>query len=221
MNFIVSSHKGGVGKSVTAVHIAGCLTEMYGRGMVGLVDLDRNRSSLTWGAEGKLPFVVVDDEEKLGNEEIAVYDSPGRMDQGSLQTASRGSEMMVLATTPRQGSTEPLLLLLEDLREAGAVENFRVLITMVPWWNPRHAKSLKYDCQQEGIPVFDTWIPQREAVEDAWREGILVSGVRRKNARDVWKAYRSVTEEMMEIVLGGQGTGAAGGLDGFHQGDSR
>lgn len=211
MNIMVTSHKGGVGKTVSAIHLAGTLARRFGVGSVGLVDLDRNRSAMAWGAEGRLPFRVVDDERVLGEEEIAVYDSQGRPDEEDLELAAAGSDMMVLVTTPREGSSQTMLLLLEDLWRAGTRDNYRVLITMVPWWNPRHARNLKKEFRDEGVPVFDAVIPQREAVEDAWEAGVLVDEVRRRNARDVWDAYRRVTDELLWLVAGDVGVRERGG----------
>lgn len=211
MNFMVTSHKGGVGKTVTAIHIAGCLAEKYGGEQTGLVDLDPNESSLLWSRPGKLPFVVVSDDGDLGDEELVVYDSQGRLRDEDLRLVSGGSDLMILVTTPRQGSSEAMLRLVDDVVAAGAEGNYRVLITNVPWWNPRKAKSLHQEFIDDGIPIFETMIPQREAVEDAWESGCLVKDVRRRNAKDVWQAYGKVVEEIEQLMGTGEAAESVGG----------
>ncbi|HBB36204.1 MAG TPA: hypothetical protein DDZ80_14775 [Cyanobacteria bacterium UBA8803] len=51
----VTGYKGGVGKSVTAVHLATFFSDL---GNTVLVDGDPNRTSLGWNSRGKLPFTV-------------------------------------------------------------------------------------------------------------------------------------------------------------------
>lgn len=210
MNFMVQSHKGGVGKTVTAIHLAGCLSEKYGGDNVGLVDYDPNKSSLMWSVEGKLPYTVVADDEELGNEELVVYDSQGRLQSTALERVAIYSDLMILVTTPRKGSVEAMERLIEDVVSTGAEGNYKVLITIVPWWNPRRARGLRDEFVEAQIPVFDTMIPAREAVEDAWESGCLVRDVRRRNGKDVWDAYRKVVDEIEEMFGEGEG-GVEGG----------
>lgn len=201
MNITITSHKGGVGKTVAAVHVAGCLAERYGGEDTGLVDLDPNESSLLWSAAGKLPFAVVTDDGQLGDEGFVVYDSQGRLRDEQLKYVAGESDLMILVTTPRQGSAEAMLRLVDDLVAAGAEDNYRVLVNNVPWWNPRKARNLQREFIDEGIPIFETMIPQREAVEDAWESGLLVRDVRRRNAKDVWEAFGKVLGEI-EVLMG-------------------
>lgn len=54
----VASHKGAVGKTTTAVHLAGFL---QGKAPTLLIDGDPNRSATGWAKRGKLPFRVIDE----------------------------------------------------------------------------------------------------------------------------------------------------------------
>src|SRR3954447_2853627 len=50
MNVTVTNHKGGCGKSTTAVHVAAYVARKLGEGSVVLVDTDPNGSALEWAA---------------------------------------------------------------------------------------------------------------------------------------------------------------------------
>ena len=52
----VAAHKGGVGKSTTAVHVAAYLQK---KAPTVLVDSDPNRSVCGWAVNGSLPFEVI------------------------------------------------------------------------------------------------------------------------------------------------------------------
>jgi chromosome partitioning protein len=55
MNVTVMNHKGGVGKTVTAIHLAAFLAREFGRESTVLVDTDPNEGALEWAARGRLP----------------------------------------------------------------------------------------------------------------------------------------------------------------------
>ena len=52
MNITVTNHKGGCGKSTTAVHVAAYMAREFGEGSVVLVDTDPNGSAMEWAARG-------------------------------------------------------------------------------------------------------------------------------------------------------------------------
>ena len=58
----VTGFKGGVGKSTTAIHIAGYFS---GHGQTLLVDGDPNHTAVSWANRGHLPFPVVTAQQSL------------------------------------------------------------------------------------------------------------------------------------------------------------
>ena len=96
MNITVTNHKGGCGKSTTAVHVAAYMAREFGEGTVVLVDTDPNGSALEWAARGGeegLPFRVVGPEE-AASEEHAVFDSQGRLHGEDLAAAAGLSDLL-------------------------------------------------------------------------------------------------------------------------------
>ncbi|NEQ97504.1 MAG: ParA family protein [Cyanothece sp. SIO2G6] len=58
MIIAIASFKGGVGKTTTAMHLAGFL-QTHGRTL--LIDTDPNQSAIAWANRGQLPFDVIDE----------------------------------------------------------------------------------------------------------------------------------------------------------------
>lgn len=204
MYITVTSHKGGVGKSITAIHLAGWLAERHGAGSTVLVDTDRNASSLAWAERGEArgfppSFSVVDLEAEVGNEEHVVYDSPGRLDEESLIGAVRGSDLLVVPTTPEMMAIDALLVFIEDLEEIGGA-NYRVLLTMVPWWD-LSGKEARQALQERDIPVFNSMIRRRKAFETASQAGVIVRDVRKRRAMEGWEDYGRVLDEIVTQSL--------------------
>ena len=89
MRIAVVGHKGGAGKTVVSVHLAGVLSQ---RGPTLLVDGDLNRTALTWAQRGggRLPFQVVAAEESarhVGGVENIVIDTAARLAPADLAGA--------------------------------------------------------------------------------------------------------------------------------------
>jgi chromosome partitioning protein len=91
--FTVASFKGGVGKTVTAVHLAA-----YLRGLAPtvLVDGDPNRSATGWAKRGELPFPVVDERQAVRfarDYEHVVVDTEARPDREDLEALAGATSL--------------------------------------------------------------------------------------------------------------------------------
>lgn len=196
MIITVTSDKGGVGKSTTAIHLAAFVARELGAGSVALVDTDPNGSALEWAGrgEGGLPFRVLEPEDDV-HEEHVVYDSQGRLRGDDLQAAAEASDVLVVPSTPDFLAINALGRLLEDLEEA-RVAPYRVLLTMVPWYERIYCPGRK-ELEDAGVPVFADIIQHRKAFQHAANEGVPVYDVRRKGAESGWHEYQRVGREMM------------------------
>jgi len=200
VNVTVTNHKGGCGKSTTAVHVAAYMAGEFGGGSVVLVDTDPNGSAMEWAARGEgrgLPFRVVGPEEEAP-EEHAVFDSQGRLHGDDLVAAARLSDLLVVPTPPDFLSINALGRFLEDLEGAGGAP-YRVLLTMVPWYERLRCPG-RLELEGAGVPLFRRQVQERKAFRHAANEGVPVYGVRRRGAESGWEDYKAVGRELLEIV---------------------
>jgi chromosome partitioning protein len=203
MNVTVTNHKGGCGKSTTAVHVAAYLAQGFGEGSVVVVDTDPNGSALEWAArgEGGLPFRVAGPQDEAG-EEHAVFDSQGRLHGDDLAAAAMMSDLLVVPTTPDFLSINALGRFLEDLEEVGGAP-YKVLLTMVPWYERLHCPG-RVELEGAGVPLFERQIQERKAFRHAANEGVPVYGVRRRGAQSGWEEYKAVGRELLGTVGAGR-----------------
>lgn len=138
----LTNHKGGVGKTVSAIHIAAALAETTGstkpdaqvgpegavrEAKVLMVDSDPNLSALTWWERGKesgawMPFDAVDTSEAaevIDSYEHVVIDTEGRVRGDGLERLWDGCDLLMAPTTPDEMDVDVTQLLLDDLREMG------------------------------------------------------------------------------------------------------
>jgi chromosome partitioning protein len=202
MIITVTSHKGGVGKTVTSIHLATFFGRRFGAGSTVVVDTDPNASSLKWSERAasqgyELPFAVVGPGE-AGDEEHVIFDSPGRLYREEMEAVAEVSDLVVVPTSPDALSVDALAAFTQDFEDLGMEVSYRVLLTMVPWWNTSGRKARR-DLAGVGIPLFSSQVRFRPAFDTAALEGLPVSELRSKGARDGWKDYSAVGEEVIGV----------------------
>ncbi len=209
----VTAHKGGVGKSMTAVHLAAYLAREGGEGgreaSVLLVDTDPNGTSLGWQrrSKGRLPFVVVgpaEAGEAMERFEHTVVDTQGRPRGSGLVRLVEGCDFLVVPSQPPADDLEALMLMVDDLEELGEDVGgapYKVLITMAPWWNADGPKAHR-QLGRMGVPIFERTVRFRQAFRSASKLGVPVYEVKGIGARACWEDYRAVGREVMEAVRG-------------------
>ena len=146
----VTGYKGGVGKSVTAVHLATFFSEL---GKTVLVDGDPNRTALGWNNRGQLPFTVADERQAMkvvSGSDFVIIDTPARPNSDDLKELAKGCDLLILPTAPDVLSLQPMLETARDLGEA----NYRALITIVPSYPSREGEVMKKDLKQGGGSRF-------------------------------------------------------------------
>lgn len=192
----VTGYKGGVGKSVTAVHLA---TFFSDQGKTVLVDGDPNRTAIGWNSRGQLPFSVADERQAMkviSGSDFVVIDTPARPNSDDLKELAKGCDLLILPTAPDVLSLQPMLETARDLGEA----NYRALITIVPPYPSREGEVMKKDLKEGGVPVFETMIRRTAGFPKAALAGVPIRDLDEVRVKTAWSDYKSLGNEIMEIL---------------------
>jgi len=199
MIFTVTSYKGGVGKTTTAIHLAAYLQRLA---PTLLVDGDAIRSATKWsqrsGGKG-LPFKVVTHAQMvvhIRDYQHIIIDTEGNPTDDDFKDLASNCDLLVIPAVPESVATDGLTHTLAKLRGLGN-QRHKVLLTMVPPKPRTEGQQLREMLISEGIPVFKTEIPRLAAFEKAAAEGVPVYAVKDdRNAARAWDAYDSVGKEI-------------------------
>jgi len=206
----VLSRKGGVGKSTSAMHLAGFLAEGCEReDEVMVVDTDPSRNALGWarrGSAGALGFTVMGEDEAEADPERVrgarhlIVDLRGSPDADEIAHVMQMAEVLVIPIMPSGLALDTLLKTRADLKALGREDRYRVLLTAVPPWPYRRGPQTRALLEEVGVPVFGGEIRRAEAFEAAADEGVLVRDLPDRRARKGWEDYVEVGEELVEWV---------------------
>ncbi len=197
MILTVTSYKGGVGKTTTAIHLAAYLQRLA---PTLLVDGDGIRSATKWSQRGTgqgLPFKVIPATQMakhLRDYEHVVIDTEGNPSDEDFKELAEGCDLMVIPAEPETVATDGLIHTLEKL-QALKVESYKVLLTKVPPPPRSEGRQLREMLVGEGFPVFETEIPRLAAFEKAAAAGVPVYAVKDERASRAWDAYEAAGKE--------------------------
>jgi chromosome partitioning protein len=199
MIITVTSYKGGVGKTTTAIHLAAYLQRLA---PTLLVDGDAIRSATKWshrGGDTGLPFKVVTHAQMVSHIRDYTHiliDTEGNPTDDDFKDLAGNCDLLVVPAVPESVATDGLTHTLAKLRSLGN-KTHRVLLTMVPPKPRTEGNQLREMLISEGIPVFDTEIPRLAAFEKAAAEGVPVYSVKEdRNAARAWDAYEAAGKEI-------------------------
>ena len=196
MIITVTSFKGGVGKTTTAIHLA-CYLQQE-KGNVLLVDGDPNRSCLAWSKRGALPFKVVDERAApryIKDFEHIVIDTAARPTGEELEAVTDGCDLLVLPTTPDAMSIDALSLTVSTLKGLG-VERYRVLLTIIPPKPTRDGEVAREMLTEAGLLLLESGIRRLIVYQRAALQGISVYELDSRG-KDAWEDYKAVGKELL------------------------
>ena len=196
----VTSYKGGVGKTTTAIHLAAYLQRLA---PTLLVDGDAIRSATKWSQRSGnigLPFKVVTHAQMVSHirgYQHVIIDTEGNPTDDDFSDLASNCDMLIIPAVPESVATDGLTHTLGKLRSLGN-RTHKVLLTMVPPKPRTEGQQLREMLTGEGIPVFTAEIPRLAAFEKAAAEGVPVYSVKDdRNASRAWDAYQAAGKELI------------------------
>lgn len=207
MRFVaITSYKGGVGKTTSAIHLAAALSALGERVLVA--DGDANRSALRWAEraqrEGKpLPFRVVPERgAPRAIQEIApttvIIDTAARPSEDDLREIAGGVQIVVIPTTCDQLALEGTAGTLSAIQGLGLTKGPQVfaLLTRVPPAPRRDGEEAAQAMSAAGIPVIGR-IPELVVFQRAAEQATLAGMVRHENALRAEAAYAAAAHAIL------------------------
>ena len=193
----VTSFKGGVGKTTTAIHLAAFL---QGHAETLLIDADPNRSALNWASRGELPFPVIDewDPNVLDAKfQHIVIDTQARPTQDDLATLAANCNLLVLPTTPDILALDALVLTVNYLKSIQSV-HYRILLTSIPPKPSKAEEEVRSLLAEAHLPVFQHGVRRYAVFQKAAMDGVPVYAVKNPKSETAWQDYEAIGAEILQ-----------------------
>jgi chromosome partitioning protein len=188
----VASEKGGVGKTTSAVQIAGLLAQ---QGKTLLVDADDRLESATEWLEANSSYVWGFDHCLFANWDLeaaydwVVLDTKGGEGPQALATLAQRSHLLIVPTKP------------DGISARGLIKtNFRVLLTDIPPAPNTDGLALRGELESAGIPVFAQGIRHAIAASKAASLGTLIRDAKDRYSKTVNLEYEMVVKEILKLT---------------------
>lgn len=197
---VVSNGKGGVGKTTTTMGLSAIFSE---RSEVLTVDADSQGSCSWWATRGKMPFDVTKETDpkllrrlrEVEGYDLVVVDTPPALRSEALAAVIAIADYLVLPTPCAPMDLSALIEVVKETVKPAQVMH-RVLLTKVDVRSIGEALEAQNTLMKLGIPACKTFIRAYKAHERAALEGVPITQLKGKNAREAAADYRRVVEEI-------------------------
>jgi len=193
MRVLVTSLKGGVGKTTTAMHLAAFL-QLWCPTL--LIDADPAEGALVWARQGPgLPFEIAGPEEARPKRfEHVVIDTAGHPKGKTLREYAKKADWVVVPTAPGILSLSSLQRFVQALEGLP----FKALVTLVPPFPSLDGMRTFAYLKAQKIPHFKQAIHRLAAYEKAVLAGTLVQNAPDPRAARAWEEYVLVGRELLK-----------------------
>ncbi|MEM9924628.1 MAG: ParA family protein [Cyanobacteria bacterium P01_D01_bin.50] len=194
--------KGGVGKTTTSINLAASFAE---KRKVLLVDADVQGSANWWfsRSDSGMGFDLSQETNpkllgslrKIKGYDLVIVDTPPALHSQALAAVVTNADYLVLPTPP---APMDLAALIDTVKEAVTPVGIphRVLLTKVDTRSLREAIEAQNTMRQLGIPACNAFVRIYKAHERAALDGVAITQLRGKNAREAESDYRRVADEL-------------------------
>jgi chromosome partitioning protein len=190
----IASHKGGVGKTTTAIHLAAILAK---RGPTLLIDGDANRSALAYSKRGgELPFKVVDERASakyVRDFDHIVIDTAAHPSKSELAAMVESCDRLVIVCEPEIMSLDVLPEMLSDLGKLGSQAHGVLLCQVSPRSDAAEARGA---IEGLNVQTFKRHIRSYAAYKLAATLGTTVDQVGNEYAGEAWADYVALGKEL-------------------------
>ncbi|MGB6296415.1 MAG: ParA family protein [Rivularia sp. (in: cyanobacteria)] len=194
--------KGGVGKTTTSINLAASFAE---KKKVLLVDADVQGSATWWfsRSDSGMGFDLSQETNpkllkslrSIKGYDLVVVDTPPALHSQALAAVVTNADYLVLPTPP---APMDLAALIDTVKEAVTPVGtpHRVLLTKVDTRSLREALEAQNTLLNLGIPACNAFVRIYKAHERAALDGVAITQLRGKNAREAESDYRRVADEL-------------------------
>ena len=199
----IASKKGGVGKTVTAIHLAHWLS-LRGENVL-LVDADSNRTSTGWQARAQandIPpnFAICTLNSMprfLDGRTFVILDTGGDMETAELKELTEATQLVIIPTKPDIDSATAAIATADTITELGG--QYRLLLTDCRIEAKAKVKQIVQELTEDGYQLLPRVIRRGAGVERASLDGSTLDN-QKGTYRNPWRDYSEVFEALIPLL---------------------